>query len=44
MSEGCLSIGEITVEVPRAVAIHVEAQDAEGEPSCAWRRKGSRPA
>ena len=29
-AEGCLSIGEITVEVPRAVAIHVDAQDAEG--------------
>jgi peptide deformylase len=28
--EGCLSIGEITVEVPRAVAIHVDAQDTEG--------------
>ena len=28
--EGCLSIGEISVEVPRAVAIRVEAQDLEG--------------
>jgi peptide deformylase len=28
--EGCLSIGEITVEVPRAVAIQVDAQDADG--------------
>lgn len=31
-SEGCLSIGEISVDVPRAVAIRVEAQDVEGEP------------
>jgi peptide deformylase len=30
--EGCLSIGEISVEVPRAVAIRVEAQDVRGEP------------
>ncbi len=30
--EGCLSIGEITVEVPRAVALHVEALDDDGEP------------
>ena len=30
--EGCLSIGEISVEVPRAVAIRVEAQDVEGGP------------
>jgi len=30
--EGCLSIGEITVEVPRAVAIHVDARDSDGEP------------
>lgn len=30
--EGCLSIGEITVEVPRALAIRVEAQDGEGQP------------
>jgi peptide deformylase len=29
--EGCLSIGEISVEVPRAVAIRVRAQDVEGE-------------
>jgi peptide deformylase len=30
--EGCLSIGEITVEVPRAVAIRVQAQDVAGRP------------
>lgn len=30
--EGCLSIGEITVEVPRALAIRVEAQDGQGQP------------
>jgi peptide deformylase len=30
--EGCLSIGEITVEVPRAVALRVEAHDGDGEP------------
>jgi peptide deformylase len=30
--EGCLSIGEITVEVPRAVALRVEALDDDGEP------------
>jgi len=30
--EGCLSIGEITVEVPRAVALHVKALDDDGEP------------
>jgi peptide deformylase len=30
-AEGCLSIGEIVVDVPRAVAIHVGAQDADGE-------------
>jgi peptide deformylase len=30
--EGCLSIGEISVEVPRAVAIRVAAQDVEGNP------------
>jgi peptide deformylase len=30
--EGCLSIGEVTVEVPRAVAIRVEAQDIDGQP------------
>jgi peptide deformylase len=30
--EGCLSIGEISVEVPRAVAIRVRAQDVEGRP------------
>jgi len=29
--EGCLSIGEISVEVPRAVAIRVSAQDVGGE-------------
>jgi len=29
--EGCLSIGEISVEVPRALAIHVDAQDGDGE-------------
>ncbi len=29
--EGCLSIGEISVEVPRAVAIKVTAQDVRGE-------------
>ena len=31
-SEGCLSIGEITVDVERAMAIRVEAQDVEGRP------------
>jgi peptide deformylase len=31
-AEGCLSIGEVTVEVPRAVAVRVEAQDAAGTP------------
>jgi peptide deformylase len=31
-SEGCLSIGEITVDVARAVAIRVEAQDVDGCP------------
>jgi peptide deformylase len=30
--EGCLSIGEISVEVPRAVAIRVRAQDVDGNP------------
>ena len=30
--EGCLSIGEISVEVPRAVAIRVRAQDVDGRP------------
>jgi peptide deformylase len=30
--EGCLSIGEVSVEVPRAVAIRVRAQDVEGNP------------
>ena len=30
--EGCLSIGEISVEVPRAVSIRVSAQDVEGRP------------
>ena len=29
-SEGCLSIGEISVDVPRAVAVHVRAQDVDG--------------
>lgn len=29
--EGCLSIGEISVEVPRAVAIRVSAQDVDGQ-------------
>lgn len=29
--EGCLSVGEISVEVPRAVAIRVSAQDVGGE-------------
>ena len=28
--EGCLSIGEVSVEVSRAVAVRVEAQDVEG--------------
>ncbi len=28
--EGCLSIGEVSMEVPRAVAIHVEARDVDG--------------
>ena len=31
-SEGCLSIGEISVDVPRAVAIRVEARDIVGRP------------
>jgi peptide deformylase len=31
-SEGCLSIGEISVDVPRAVAIRVEARDIAGRP------------
>ena len=30
--EGCLSLGEITVEVSRPVAIRVEAQDLSGRP------------
>jgi peptide deformylase len=30
--EGCLSIGEIEVEVERAVSLRVEAQDVRGEP------------
>ena len=30
--EGCLSIGEISVEVPRSVAIRVRAQDVDGRP------------
>jgi peptide deformylase len=29
--EGCLSIGEISVEVPRAVAVRVRAQDVNGD-------------
>jgi peptide deformylase len=31
-SEGCLSIGEVSVDVPRAVAIRVRAQDIRGTP------------
>jgi peptide deformylase len=31
-SEGCLSIGEISVDVARATAIRVEAQDVRGRP------------
>jgi peptide deformylase len=31
-SEGCLSIGEVNVDVPRAVAIRVRAQDVHGAP------------
>jgi peptide deformylase len=31
-SEGCLSIGEVSVDVARAVAIRVEAQDVSGRP------------
>ncbi|MEW6583599.1 MAG: peptide deformylase [Actinomycetota bacterium] len=31
-TEGCLSIGEVVVEVPRAVAVTVEAQDLDGAP------------
>jgi len=30
--EGCLSIGEVVVEVTRALAIRVQAQDLSGEP------------
>ncbi len=30
--EGCLSIGEISVEVPRATSIRLTAQDVEGNP------------
>ena len=30
--EGCLSIGEISVEVPRSVAIRVRAHDVQGRP------------
>jgi peptide deformylase len=30
--EGCLSLGEIVVEVPRAVAIRVDARDSDGQP------------
>ncbi len=37
--EGCLSIGEITVEVPRAVAIQVDAQDADGTDAAARGRR-----
>lgn len=29
-TEGCLSIGEVSMDVPRAVAIRVEARDADG--------------
>jgi peptide deformylase len=29
--EGCLSIGEVTVEVPRAIEIRVEAEDPTGQ-------------
>jgi len=29
-AEGCLSIGEVSMDVPRAVAIRVEARDADG--------------
>lgn len=29
-TEGCLSIGEVNMDVPRAVAIRVEARDADG--------------
>jgi len=31
-AEGCLSIGEVSVDVPRAVAIRVEARDVAGRP------------
>jgi peptide deformylase len=31
-TEGCLSIGEIVVEVPRAAAVRVSAQDLAGNP------------
>ena len=31
-SEGCLSIGEVSVDVARALAIRVEARDVEGRP------------
>ena len=31
-AEGCLSIGEIVVDVPRAVSIRVTAQDVDGAP------------
>ncbi len=30
--EGCLSIGEISVDVPRAIAIRLTAQDVQGNP------------
>lgn len=29
--EGCLSIGEVSVDVPRALSIRVEARDADGD-------------
>lgn len=31
-TEGCLSIGEVVVEVSRAVSVTVEAQDVDGDP------------
>ncbi len=31
-AEGCLSLGEISVDVSRAVSVRVEAQDIEGRP------------
>ena len=42
--EGCLSIGEISVEVPRAVAIRVRAQDVDGQPDRARARGLRSPA